>query len=102
MFDSPKFEEILDTQTHLIGMKNGVFDLKEGCFRESRCEDYIQLCTDIHYYDYKWTDPVIDEIREFMKQILPDEEVREYVLNVLASFLDGAVTNEHFHICNSE
>lgn len=98
MFESNKFEEILDTQTHLIGLKNGVYDLNLGQFRESRCEDYLTLSTDIEYQEFQWTDPIVDDIREFLKQILPDKEVREYVMHVLSSFLDGEVRYEHFHI----
>tara|TARA_Y100000389_G_scaffold201336_1_gene243810 strand:+ start:5272 stop:7980 length:2709 start_codon:yes stop_codon:yes gene_type:complete len=98
LFESDKFEEILNTKTQLIGMKNGVYDLELGQFRESRCEDYLTLSTDIDYYEYGWTDKVIDEIRTFMSQILPEREVREYVLQVLSSFLEGDVRHEHFHI----
>ena len=99
LFDQgDKFEEILDTQTHLVGMRNGVFDLQEGCFREARCEDYIQLSTDMKWVEYDWTDDIVDEIRQFLKQILPEKDVREYVMYVLASFLDGEITSEHFHI----
>lgn len=96
--NSSKFEEMLDNATNLVGMRNGTYDLNLGIFRESRSEDYISLTTDIDYLEYSWTDPIIDEIRRFLDQILPCYEVREYVLRVLASFLDGDTVHEHFHV----
>lgn len=97
-FSSTKFQEILDNTNHLVGMKNGTYDLNLGIFREARCEDYISLSSDINYAEFNWTDPVIDEIRMFIEQILPNHEVREYVMRVLASFLDGETAHEHFHV----
>lgn len=97
-FDSTHFEEILDTQTHLIGLKNGVYDLNTCTFREARCEDYISISTENDYEEYHWTDHVIEEIMEFIKQILPTKAVREYVLQILASFLNGTIEHEHFHM----
>lgn len=96
-FKSSKFPEILDNNNHLVGMKNGTFDLNLGIFRESRSDDYISLSTEIDYKEYIWTDPIIDEIRLFIEKILPNYDVREYVMRVLASFLDGETVYEHFH-----
>ena len=95
---SKKFEEILNTQTHLIGMENGVYDLSTGEFRKSRCEDYLTLNTQLHWETFEWTDPIIDEIRAFLCQILPHEDTREYVMYTLASCLDGEIREEHFRI----
>lgn len=92
------FEEVLDTKTHLIGMKNGVFDLKTGTFRESRCEDFISLNTNIEFCEFTWSDPIVLEIQCFLSTILPDGNVRNYVLRVLSSCLDGQTRHEHFHL----
>lgn len=97
-FQNSTFEEVLDVQTKLIGMENGVYDLKLDTFREGRCEDFLTLSTSLSWEEYEWTDPIIDEIRLFLSQILPKEDVREYVLYTLASFLDGEIMYEHFHI----
>ena len=96
-FKSSKFPEILDNNSNLVGMKNGTYDLNLGIFRESRSDDYISLSTEIDYKEYTWTDPIIDEIRLFIEKILPCFDVREYVMRVLASFLDGETVHEHFH-----
>jgi len=97
-FESTNFEEILDTQTHLIGCKNGVYDLSTCMFRESRCEDFISISTDNNFEEFHWTDRVIGEIMGFIRQILPNKAVREYVLQMLASFLNGTIEYEHFNI----
>ena len=97
-FENANFQEILDTNTHLVGLNNGVYDLNLHTFRSSRCEDYITLSTDLNWKEYEWTDTIIDEIRLFLSQIIPEEDRREYVLLTLASFLDGKIREEHFHI----
>ncbi len=98
-FDSIKFEEILNTDKTLVALKNGVFDLERCIFRESRCEDYISLCTGTDWKEYHWNDPIIEELQDFLKQILPKKEVRDYVLQVLATSLDGRlIAGEHVHI----
>ena len=38
------------------------------------------------------------EVMDFVSQILPDEDERDYVLVLLASFLSGTNRNEKFHI----
>tara|TARA_Y100000389_G_scaffold204972_1_gene261447 strand:+ start:7227 stop:9959 length:2733 start_codon:yes stop_codon:yes gene_type:complete len=97
-FDSNNFEEILDSKTHLVGFKNGVYDLELSVFREARCEDFVSLSTDIDFIEYSWDHEMVIEIQEFLAQILTNEPVREYVLRVLASILSGEISNEHFHI----
>jgi P4 family phage/plasmid primase-like protien len=97
-FQGASFEEILDTQTHLVGLQNGVYDLKLHTFREGRCEDYITLNTMLKWKSYDWTDHIIDEIRNFLKQVIPNDSVREYILYTLSTFLDGEIVHEHFHI----
>ena len=98
MYDNASFEEILDTRTHLIGLQDGVYDLNLGQFREGRCEDFITLSTQLKWKVYQWTDKKVDEIRQFLCQVLPEEDTREYVMHTLASFLDGDIKEEHFHV----
>ena len=95
---SSKFEEILDVNEKLIGMKNGVYDLEKQCFREARCEDYVSLSADIEYQEYFWNDEIIQDINTFISQVLTNKDVRDYVLQTFAMCLDGQIYNEHFHI----
>ena len=80
----------LDSNPELLCFNNGVFDFSEGCFREPRPDDYLSKCTNIDYIEL--TDnhaPIIYEIETFLHQLFPDEELFEYMLDFLASTLNG-------------
>ncbi|AII17132.1 DNA primase [Aureococcus anophagefferens virus] len=95
---SKNFEEILDQNEKLIGLKNGIYDLKSCNFRESRSEDYVSINTNIEYADYFFNDDIILEIMDFLEKVLPSKEIRDYVMQIFAMALDGEVYNEHFII----
>jgi P4 family phage/plasmid primase-like protien len=98
-FFNEKFEdELLDANTNLIGFLNGVYDLSTMEFREGHPEDYISYSTKINYVEYNPDDPYIDQIMDFMSKVLPKKEVREYVLTLMASMLDGNNKEEKFYI----
>jgi len=98
LFYVNKFDEQLDQKIHLVGFVNGVYDLEEGHFRNGIPEDYISLCTNIEYEEFDNDDEEIEEVMEFLKQVLPKEQVRTYVLTLLSSFLSGDTGSEKFHI----
>ena len=98
MFYDAKFVSKLDTNPDLLGFENGVYDLKTGKFRDGCPEDYISLSTGIDYQEFDDDAPEIQQIYRFMSQIFPRETVRDYVLVLLASFLEGRNPNEKFHI----
>lgn len=98
MFYEPRFEEKLDSNPTLIGFENGVYDLENDEFREGRPEDYISLSTGINYIEYDEENPYIDDIQHFLKKVLVNDNVREYVMTLFASILDGTNRDEKFHI----
>ena len=98
LFYEPKFEDKLDSNPTLIGFENGVYDLENDEFREGRPEDYISLSTGINYIEYDPQNPYIEDIESFMKKVLVNDNVREYVLTLFASILDGTNRDEKFHI----
>ena len=98
LFYSEKFYEDLDCNINLIGFENGVYDLKNFEFRDGRPEDYISLSTGINFVEHDDDDETVQEIYTFFEQVLPKERVRNYVLTLLASFLNGSTGNEKFHI----
>lgn len=98
-FFNDKFEDdLLDANTNFIGFLNGVYDLSTMEFREGHPEDYISYSTKINYVEYNPDDPYIDQIMDFMSKVLPKKEVREYVLTLMASMLDGNNKEEKFYI----
>jgi P4 family phage/plasmid primase-like protien len=99
MFYDPQFKSNLDANPDLIGFENGVYDLRNGEFRDGRPEDYISLTTGNDYMEFSENDGLIVAIDNFMSQVFPDQDVRDYVLILLASFLEGRNPNEKFHIC---
>jgi P4 family phage/plasmid primase-like protien len=98
-FFNEKFEdELLDSNTNLVGFENGVYDLQNMEFREGHPEDYVSFSTRINYVEYNQDDPYIPQIMDFMSKVLPKKEVREYVLTLMASMLDGNNKEEKFYI----
>lgn len=98
LFIDEKFEEILDSRSHLIGFENGVYDLKMHLFREGMPDDYIYHSTYRNYVLYNPVIPEITEINEFFAKIFVNEKLRNYVLDILACIIDGSITQERFYI----
>jgi P4 family phage/plasmid primase-like protien len=98
MFYMPRFEDKLDSRTNLIGFKDGVLDLDTMEFREGHPEDWISFSTHTVYREYCESDPQNQEIMTFLSAIMPKEDMRDYVLKVMASCLDGVIREERFHI----
>jgi P4 family phage/plasmid primase-like protien len=98
LFYEPKFEEKLDANPTLLGFENGVYDLDNDEFREGRPEDYVSLSTGINYIEYDVDNPYLEDIDEFMRKVLVNDNVRDYVFTLFASILDGTNRDEKFHI----
>jgi len=98
MFYDSQFVTFLDANPDLIGFENGVYDLKTGEFRDGRPEDCVSLSTGTEYITFEDGDDLIVAIYNFMSQVFPDEEVRDYVFTLLSSFIEGRNPNEKFHI----
>lgn len=106
-----------DSNLNLLGLENGVIDLKEWVFREGRPEDYITKTTgyelpigdaelpikltninghmsDIipNYQRFK------DDLVTFITQIIPIEEVRNYSMRFISKCLSGENRDEGFYI----
>jgi P4 family phage/plasmid primase-like protien len=81
------FIQKLDSNNHLIGFNNGVFDLDTFKFREGNCNDYITMSVGYDYSD-KHTEKYID-LFKFLEDIQPNKEEREYMLTYLSIGLIG-------------
>ena len=98
LFFEEKFEEKLDSKSHLIGFENGVYDLAEFEFRNGMPEDFVSYSTKINYIPYDEDSKTSKEIADFLSKVLVKPQIKEYVLTVLASFLNGGIKEERFHI----
>jgi len=98
LFQDKDFVAKLDTNEYLIGFDNGVYDLRRMEFRDGRPEDYLTFTTGTEYAINYDEDPCIEDIENFMDQLISDEEVKEYSLLLLASMMQGVNAEEKFRI----
>jgi len=98
LYYDPEFLNLADEKRHLICFNNGVYDLENDFFREGCPEDYITLCTKIDYKVYNPNDEYVKKVEDFMASILPDVDVKNYTLDLMASCLQGHIPDEKFHI----
>lgn len=98
LFNVEKVDDKFDTNTPLIGFENGVYDLDALEFRPGRPEDYITISTGIDYVEFDPANPYNTNVINFIKQVLPNDKVREYVLRLFASFLHGNIREERFYV----
>jgi len=98
LFIDEKFEELLDNRPHLLGFDNGVYDLKLHLFREGMPDDYISLSTNKSYVPFNIHQPEIEEINDFFAKLFTNENLRNYVLDILACAIDGSIAQERFYI----
>ena len=94
------FMDKLDQNPWLMCFNNGVIDFKAKEFRKGQPDDYICKCTEIEYsvYDYGKHGEVYDELNSFFEQLFPDESVRRYMWEFMASVLIGINKNQTFNI----
>ena len=90
------FEARLDADPGLIGFDNGVWDMREGTFREATPDDMVSMSVG---YDFAEPDPKADrDVRRYWETLHPNAEQREYVLKMFARQLFGDSGLELFHV----
>lgn len=86
------FMSNLDKNKKLICFTNGVYDLSCGTFRNGKMDDYISLCVNYPYLQtYDKNCLLSKEIDNFFEKVMPDEKMRNYLMKILSSCLDGNV-----------
>lgn len=98
LFMDEKFDELLDSRSHLIGFANGVYDLKMHIFRDGMPDDYIFHSTKLNYMSFNPESAEYGEINDFFSKLFISESVRNYVLDVMACIIDGSIAQERFYI----
>jgi P4 family phage/plasmid primase-like protien len=81
----------LNSKKHLVPFTNGVFDLIENNFRKTKKDDYINFTVN---YDYSATKN--PEVVLFLEQVLPNPNIRDYVLKKMSECLNGDIPNTYF------
>ena len=93
-----RFEEKLDSRCYLVGFENGIYDLDAEEFRDGRPEDYVSFSTNTHYELYDKHSDETSAMHEFISKIFTNNSVKEYVLHLISSFLNGNIREEKFHV----
>lgn len=81
------FLDKLDQNPYLIGLNNGIYDLKELRLRDGQPNDYITKSVG---YDFADENTIIKtEIMAFITEVMPNAGLVEYLLFTLAYILTG-------------
>lgn len=102
LFYDSLFFSSLDQNPYLLCFNNYVVDFKNKIYRKGQPDDYISKCTNNDYIPYdkivKTHENTIKEIEEFMCQLFPVKELRDYMWEHAASCLLGTNQNQTFNI----
>jgi P4 family phage/plasmid primase-like protien len=99
LFYIKDFMSLLDSKNNILCFSNGVIDFHTQEFRQGLPEDYTSKSTNIPYVTLSTqSKQVIREIEEFMEQLFPVEELRNYMWDHAASVLLGKNNNQTFNI----
>lgn len=80
-------DNVFDTQPHLVGFTNGVYDLNANIFREYRKEDLMTRHT-----GYPYRKPLDQEskiFQEYIRKVMPHQDERKLLFKILSSALRG-------------
>ena len=98
LFFDGSFDDKLDSNIHLLGFNNGIYNLESKVFRDGLPDDYVTLNTKNNYRKFSETMVYYSEINTFFLEILPNENVREYFLQALSTCLTGNTKEEKLYI----
>ena len=89
VFYDRKFKEKLDQNAFLMGFKNGVYDLKTNQFRDGQQDDYISKTIPIEYKEFNDADNEVEDVKEFLYKIFPDNSIRTYFMDTYSDIFVG-------------
>ena len=88
----------LDANIYLLGFNNGIYDIQSGYFQEGRPEDCVSMSVGYNYVALQPSDPMMKKVNDFMSQIFLDDNEREHIYRVMASFLSGRNVDRKFFV----
>jgi phage/plasmid-associated DNA primase len=92
-------DNIFNKNPYLLQFTNGVYDLENDIFRNSKFDDYITFNTG---YDYiKSTQNEIDNAFKYIDQVMPNKEERDILLLCLAAGLLGITLEKFIYLTGS-
>ncbi len=112
LFYDKEFLNKLDSNPYLMCFNNYVVDIKNKTHRKGRPDDFISKSTHIDYIPYNELigpskfnknekyENIKEDIFKFMKELFPDNDLRKYMWEHLASTIVGTNMNQTFNIYN--
>ena len=101
-YETEFVKKLDDTNKHLIGFENGVYDLETEEFRAGRPDDLISMSTKVNYVPWNIKNRTVkyyyDKMNTFFSQVLTDDEVRKYFLLSLATCCSGDNKEQKFRM----
>jgi len=98
LFHDTELVKKLDENPYLVGFENGIYDLKNMEFRDGRPDDYLSISTGNDFIEYDEDNEYLEDINKFISTVFPNDDIREYVLTMLSSYLQGVNAEEKFRI----
>ena len=110
LFYDKEFINKLDANPYYLCFNNYIVDFKNKIYRKGRPDDFISKSTNIDYIPGKELvgqcgldktrtyESIINEINKFMDELFPNEDLRRYMWEHLASVLIGTNDNQTFNI----
>lgn len=102
IFYNENFLKCLNKNPWLIGMKNGVYDLKTNQFRAGIPEDFISLQMPISYSEYEEGNALVKDVYDFLEKIFPDKNLREYFMDFASNIFVGGNIHKHVYFWSGE
>jgi P4 family phage/plasmid primase-like protien len=104
-FEDSNFKLKLDKNTYLLSFKNGIYDLSKDQttgkiigFRNGRPDDYISKMINYDYKEFDENSKEVEFVFEFFYSIFNDDDRVNFILNLLASTLNGKSGLQYFFI----
>lgn len=101
-FYDGNFIKKMDENKDLIGFENGVYDLKQGIFRDGTPDDYITFTTGRFYQEYSQSDDDVLELEEYLQKVYVNPKLRNYFLDFICSCFQGGNRNKIFAVFTGE
>lgn len=94
LFLDQEFAKKINNNMNFMGFKNGVLDLELLEFREGRPTDFITLCTNTDFRVVGEREEEMFQVDDYLMRVFPNEELRDYFLDHVASCLRGGNLNK--------
>lgn len=98
LFLDANFLKKMNENRDLLSFENGVYDLKQGLFRDGSPDDYITFSTGRNYHNFDWQDQEIIDCEEYLSKVFVNPVLRDYFQYFLCSCFQGGNRSKIFAV----